>query len=105
MSLSNRLYNELTEAISDAFRTPAKLNRMLRFRLGKRLNEITLADNLIDMVFGLIDAAESEGWVDQLIIAALNENPGNPKLRAVAQQLGLTRSVSVTIEEETIIRS
>jgi V8-like Glu-specific endopeptidase len=89
MRLTGRQYQQLTEALVDAFPEPQKLAQMVRFRLEKNLNAIAMGDDLTKIVFKLIGTAEAEAWVDQLIAAARESNPGNPRLFVFAQELHL----------------
>lgn len=43
--------------------------------------------SLQDIVFQLIQKANASGWVEKLICAARNNNPGNPKLKDIAEEL------------------
>jgi len=72
----------LNEALLDAFRDRAALKRMLRLQLDKRLDHLSAPAQLQpDVVLDVIEAAESGGWLEQLIEAAVRANPGNPRLR------------------------
>src|SRR5437879_3268435 len=86
MRLSGKQYQQLTEALLDAFPTQAGLRQMVRFRLDKNLDRIAIGNSLQNIVFDLIAASEAEGWTMKLIAAARESNPGNPTLFAVAQQ-------------------
>src|SRR6266581_7526430 len=102
--MQDTFFNDLNEALRDAIRKPDKLAYFLRSRLGKRLNEIvSLEKDYVAVVAGVIDAAEAEGWVDDLIKAALLQVPGNRKLRAFAQRVGLVPSTVVTGEQEAVV--
>ena len=48
--------------------------QMLKFRLGKELNEIARDNNLKDMIFELLRAAEAEGWLGELEKVASEQN-------------------------------
>ncbi|MEZ4661075.1 MAG: effector-associated domain EAD1-containing protein [Caldilineaceae bacterium] len=71
---------EFFEAMLDAFRSKEDLERMLKFSLDKNLNEITEDGDLRNMIFHLIDWAEAYGKVNELVQAAIQSNPDNPKL-------------------------
>jgi hypothetical protein len=87
-------------AVCDAYDGP-KLERMLRFRLNKRLDEISMAGDFQQIVFKLIAAAEMEGWTLQLLNAARQSNPGNAALLKFSQQFGLA---ATTPELERVVR-
>ncbi len=57
---------------------------MLSFQLDKNLNAIASEGNLKQIVFELIKKAEAGNWVENLIAAALKENPGNLSLKRIA---------------------
>ncbi len=78
----------LNDALRDAIRKPDRLTYFLRSQFGKRLTEIvSLEKDYIAVVAAVVDSAEAEGWVDDLVRAALQEVPGNVKLRSFAQQV------------------
>jgi hypothetical protein len=66
---------------------------MVSFQLNESLHTISLASNLSDLVFDLIQWAEARGAVEPLIIAARTRNPGNEDLRLVAEHLGVRIAV------------
>ncbi|BAY43401.1 hypothetical protein SAMD00079811_09810 [Scytonema sp. HK-05] len=87
MKLSSKQLQELQEALIDAFPNTASLEEMLSYKLDKNLRAIAGEGSLQNIVFELIKVANSEGWGTNLICAAHNQNPGNPKLKAIAEQL------------------
>lgn len=89
MKLTGQQYMEFQDALIHAFPRLSKLRQMVRFRLERNLDTITLGENLAEIAFDLIQTAEAEGWVLQLINAAYESNPGNPKLMLFVQQFGL----------------
>jgi len=104
MKLTGQQYQQLTDALLDAFPSPAKLAEMLRFRLEKNIHTLALGDDLMEIVFKLIRAAEAEGWIMQLLVAARESNPGNPALLAFSQQFGLASTTPPRTELERIIK-
>ncbi|MBO3461985.1 effector-associated domain EAD1-containing protein [Aetokthonos hydrillicola Thurmond2011] len=87
IELSGKQRQELESALIDAFPTTLKLERMLSFGLERNLRAIAGEGSLQDIVFRLIQVAESQGWLEDLICAALNLNPRNARLRDVAREL------------------
>ncbi|BAY24101.1 hypothetical protein NIES2100_38940 [Calothrix sp. NIES-2100] len=87
MGLAGQQREELQDALIDAFPDTASLERMLSFKLNKNLRVIAGEGNLQDIVFQLIQTANSQEWVEDLVRAACNSNPGNQRLRAVAKRL------------------
>jgi hypothetical protein len=87
MNLSGQQRKELQDALIDAFPTTASLEQMLSYELDKNLRAIAGEGSLQDIVFKLIQTANSQGWIEDLVCAACNSNPGNPRLRAIAEEL------------------
>ena len=92
--LTGQEMHAFVEALSASFSVP-RLKQMLRFRLEKDLDEISLAGDKITMIFDVVDAAQKEGWIAQLFAASRASQPGNPKLLAFATVLGLDPVSSV----------
>ena len=89
MRLSGEQRKKLHDALIDAFPEKSSLRQILSFQLNKNLNEITSGTNLSEVTFELIEKAEAENWVKDLVNAALRENPRNSKLRDIAESLSL----------------
>lgn len=86
--LTGKQYEQFWKALLDAYDFN-RLQRMLQFRLGKKLTHITSPGSFEDVVFELIDVAQKEGWTYDLLLAARDSNLGNPSLLAFARQFGL----------------
>jgi hypothetical protein len=80
MTLTRTQRRQLKEAFNDAFRTKAKLQQFVKDELDKNLDSIALGDDLEELISKLIENADSRGWETQLIFAAGESNPDNPKL-------------------------
>jgi hypothetical protein len=80
MTLTRNQRRQVKEAFNDAFRTKAKLQQFAKDELDKNLDSIALGDDLEELISKLIDNADSRGWEAQLIFAARESNPDNPKL-------------------------
>lgn len=80
MTLTRTQRKQLKEAFNDAFRTKAKLQQFVKDELDKNLDSIALGDDLEELISKLIENADSRGWETQLIFAARESNPDNPKL-------------------------
>ena len=91
LSLSGPRLEKLSEALRDAFAVQ-RLKEMLKFKLGKRLEDLSLGSDYMEIVFELITAAEAEGWTAELIVAARQSNPGNSLLTALAEEVSLAAS-------------
>ncbi|BAZ22629.1 hypothetical protein NIES4073_35160 [Kalymmatonema gypsitolerans NIES-4073] len=87
MSLSGQQRKKLQDALLNAFPTLASLEQMLSFGLEKNLRAIAGEGSLQNIVFNLIQAADSQGWVEDLIRAGCDLNPGNQLLQAIAETL------------------
>ncbi|MBW4599876.1 MAG: CHAT domain-containing protein [Calothrix sp. FI2-JRJ7] len=87
MGLSGKQLKELQNALIDAFPDIASLERMLSYELDKSLRVIAGEGSLQDIVFKLIQAAKSQGWVEDLVRGACNDNPGNKLLKISASEL------------------
>ncbi|MEG3974939.1 effector-associated domain EAD1-containing protein [Microcoleus sp. herbarium8] len=82
MTLTRNQRRQVKEAFNDAFRTKAKLQQFVKDELDKNLDSIALGDDLEELISKLIENADSRGWETQLIFAARESNPDNPKLSA-----------------------
>jgi V8-like Glu-specific endopeptidase len=91
LQVRGQQYQQLVEALNDAFPAIPSLTLMLKFRLDKNLPELASLPAPIDQVaFEVIQNANSQGWTAQLIAAARESRPGNPKLLKLARDFGLT---------------
>ncbi len=77
----------LSEAIISAYPSKTKLKMMVSYQLDKNLDAIAGGDDLTEIVFSLIEWAESRGKLENLIEAAGKENPGNPDLREFKEHI------------------
>ncbi|SFP85529.1 Trypsin-like peptidase domain-containing protein [Geodermatophilus dictyosporus] len=63
---------------------------MLSLRCNRNLEDVAGTGGLKAAVYELVDTADAEDWIDKLVLCALAENPGNPKLRALYDEAWLT---------------
>lgn len=89
MTLKGIQHEKLSEALRDAFRSPQRFNEFVKFRFDKNLYDITIAEDLREMAFKLINEADREGWIEELIVAARQSNPKNTLLFVFAQEFNL----------------
>jgi hypothetical protein len=84
------------KALLSAFPTPGKLRQMVRFKLDENLDAISPwldatriagGANHSEVVSNLIEWADAEGRLEELLIAACKEIPGNPDLRRFDEQM------------------
>ncbi|WP_242061215.1 effector-associated domain EAD1-containing protein [Nostoc linckia] len=87
MIINGQQKRKLQEALINAFPNTASLEQMLSFELDINLRAIAGEGSLQDIVFKLIQTAESHGWIEDLVRKALNSNPGNLKLKAINEEL------------------
>lgn len=93
MKLNGRQYQQLRDALVNAFPLEQKLIQVLKFRLDKDFYTFKRGDDYNTVVFYLIQDAEAEGWLDKLVVSARESNPGNPQLFIFAQELNLATSM------------
>jgi nucleoside phosphorylase len=86
MELTPSQRERLNEALLSAFPSVPDLQRMVRFKLNRNLAEFAHGA-LGNQVFTLIEKAEAEGWLDELVRKAHEANPGNPRLHAIHAEL------------------
>lgn len=98
MSLTGQQYRKFSEALRDAF-DYNELQRMLRFGLDKRIQDISLGSDFQSVVFDLIGEAERQGWTLELLDAARRAVPKNSKLMLFANSLGLSAHIVYTDEQ------
>lgn len=101
LHLSGARLEALSEALRDAF-SPQRFREMLKFKLGKRLDDYSLGEDYREIVFEVITHAEAEGWTAELLQAARQTVPGNASLQALAQEVSLA---AITPELERTIKS
>ncbi|MBV6627843.1 MAG: hypothetical protein KI793_33795 [Rivularia sp. (in: Bacteria)] len=78
--LSGEQRKKLRLGILSAYPSIPKLKMMVADELNRNLDAIAGGSNLQEVVFYLINAAEAEGWLKDLIRAAIESNPGNSDL-------------------------
>jgi hypothetical protein len=82
MTLTGDRRKQLHDALISAYSTEAKLKKFVRLELDKNPDVVGTGADLAERVLKLIENAEDYGWETQLIFAARESNPGNPKLSA-----------------------
>ena len=91
LNLNGEKLERLSDAIRDAF-SVQRLREMLKFKLSKRLDDISLGSDYKEIVFELITQAESEGWTAELVVGARQSVPGNALMQAFAEEVALAAS-------------
>ena len=88
--LTGEQWKSLTDALTSAFPSVSRLEMMVQFGLNERLADLAPdRPRVSEAAFELVKWAQSAGRLNQLIVAARNQNPGNPKLRLFAEQVAL----------------
>jgi hypothetical protein len=98
-------FQEVCEALTDAFDDLDLLDQMLRFRLSIKRQNIVAAQGLDTVVFRLLQRAEAQGWEIDLIQAAFRHVPRNRKLATVYQKYGLASDASVQMAGVTSVQT
>lgn len=83
MELTGGQRKQLREALQAAFLTWEALARMVDEELDVRLNAIARDGPLPEVVYALIQWAQANGRVKELLDKACEANPGNPELAAL----------------------
>jgi hypothetical protein len=96
-TLSGRQKGMLLDALVAAFPSYKKLEILLDLQLdpSRKLASIAANGPLPEVVYDVVSAAESEGWVRQLVTGACLGNAGNPELRALVAEGQLDRVLAV----------
>ena len=84
-----QILEELSKAILNAYPTKVKLKMMVRYKLNQNLASITTGESMEEIVFELIEWAESKGRLNELAKAALEHNPGNQELQKICEEMNL----------------
>lgn len=95
MELSPVQMQSLTEALIAAFVKKASLTQVVRFSLNENLDVIAGGTDLREITFNLVQWVEAHERIEELLIGARKENPGNNKLKAISQEL-----LATTLEVE-----
>ncbi len=86
MNLTAAQQEQLRDALLSAFNLE-DLKTLVYFKLGANLEDIAGETNRRDAIFKLIRWAIQKERIEELVAGARAENPGNPGLRAFAEQL------------------
>jgi len=86
--VSKEQHKRLTEALLDAFSDYDDLRMMLEHGLGVRLARIVSDKGLEKVVFEIIEWANKQDRIPELLVAARQANPWNIKLLAFTEDIG-----------------
>ncbi|MFG1606903.1 effector-associated domain EAD1-containing protein [Actinoplanes sp. NPDC049265] len=84
MTLTGEQLRGLSEALLDAYPERDDLEQLFFFSLDRRLGDYVGEAGMRTVVLRLLQAAQSEAWLDQLIDAVLDDRGDNPALRVWA---------------------
>jgi formylglycine-generating enzyme required for sulfatase activity len=84
MALSKEQAKQIHDALLDGY-SIATLRQMVRFGMDMDLTHVAGGENVTDIVFTLVQWADRQHRVQELITAAVNANPTNPKLQTLQQ--------------------
>ena len=89
MEVSRKQIRQVLEALLSAF-DYAQLEQLVYIELERDLEDFASSETELPRVcFRLIRGAEREGWLEDLIRAAIERNPRNDKIKALIQDLQL----------------
>src|SRR4051794_8625659 len=89
MELNGPQRQQLHAALQSAYPDMDRLALMLSIRCDRRLADISAPGPLPIVVLHVIEAAQAEGWLGELIAGARESNPGNANLATAAALVGL----------------
>ena len=87
MKLEAEQFEKLNEILLSAFPKRERLAQMLRFGSNRQLETITGKGNLTNVTFELVQAAEAEKWLPELIECAKKATPNNSELEAFEKEI------------------
>jgi Effector-associated domain 1 len=93
IELTGPQYEQLETTMVRLFNTNS-LQRLLLYRLDVTLGNVVAVGAWQQVVFDLINVAQQEGWLDDLLVAASEARPNHPALEALRAEIGLGKSVS-----------
>ena len=96
-AIAGPMAERLSAALLDAF-TPERFDQLLYYKLARVRTRISMAGNFESIVFDVIVAAGSEGWLDTLVLAARQSRPDDAAIAAVTRELGLGPTIAPALE-------
>ncbi len=83
LNFTGKERKKIFDAIISAYPIKINLEMMVNFELEEKLDAIAGGENIQEIVFNLIEWAESNGKLKQLVKAAHESNPGNTELKKI----------------------
>jgi endonuclease G, mitochondrial len=100
MLLKRYQAKQLRVALSDAYRDVSAMKLLLREEMNVRLeNEVNVAQRYQIVVGDLVDWAEEQGRLAELIHVAALRNPNNPELKKFRESFGFVAVTSSALEQ------
>ncbi len=103
MKVSGKLLKQLTDAVLDAFDRES-LARFFRESLGERFDEVVPQRGLRSQVHALLEWAQRQGRLEEVVQAAAEEVPGNRDLKRAAVVLHDSLNRPVPVYPDAITR-
>lgn len=100
IQLNGPQQGKLHQVLKSAF-DPNTFAEMLLYRLDRKVHNIApINANFETTLFAVIDRANMEGWLGDLVVKAREANPKNPQLLAFTYQFGLSSFDPVNLKQE-----
>lgn len=93
LDLKSDQLKALQTALVAAFPNRFAFNQFAQYRLDLDLGRIVSDVGIDEVAFALIGWAKSTGRLGHVVASARAENPGNPQLRAFAEQIGVQPAI------------
>ena len=85
MPLSGLQHQQLQDALLSAFGDEDNLRQMLGLQMSVNLESVAEPGNMAQRTFDLVTWADEHGRIGELVQSALQQNPLNPELLALAE--------------------
>jgi hypothetical protein len=103
VTLSSLQFTALQDALVGTFPGYDLLRELTRRQLSLPLQRVSANGPLPAVVLNLLEWAEANGRIDDLIAGAINEAPRSPWLRALGVEIALTSSTAPSHHLETLV--
>lgn len=100
MQINGKEREQFQQALINAFPYVSKLRQMLSFELDENLDAIAMGEDYSVIVFKLIEWAEAQGKIEELLNAACKANPGNLLLRDFQEKIFKSQSQALIIQSQ-----
>ena len=100
MQINGKERQQFQQALINAFPHVTKLKQMLSFELDENLDAIAMGEDYSVIVFKLIEWAEAQGKIEELLNAACKANSGNLLLQDFQEQMHKPKSQALIIQSQ-----